>query len=80
MLSKKIMITFDVKSSFTNIPASFTNRLISDALYHNSKSLYSNTLFNGIGQTKMKQVLEWILKVVRFCLTMNILNKEMVFL
>ena len=74
------MVSFDVKMLLTNIPVSFTIKLIIDALYHISKSSNYNTLFNGFNQTKMKQFLEWVTKVVRFCLTMNILNKSMVFL
>ena len=58
----KIMVSFDVKSLFTNIPVSFTIKLIIVALYHNSKSSNSNTLFKGFSPTKMKQFLEWVTK------------------
>ena len=57
-----VMISFDVKSLFTNIPVSFTNKLIIDALYLINKSSNSDTLFNGFNQIKMKQFLEWITK------------------
>ena len=56
------MVLFDVKSLFTNILFSFTIKLITGALYHNSKSSNFNTLFNGINQTKTKQILEWVTK------------------
>ena len=56
------MVSFDVKSMFTNIPVSFTIKLIIDALYHNGKSSNSNTLFNGFNPTKKKQLLEWVTK------------------
>ena len=58
------MVSFDVKSLFTNILVSFTTKLliIIDALYHNDNSSNSNTLFNGFDQTKMKQFLEWVTK------------------
>ena len=58
----KIMVSFDVKSLFTNISVSFTIKLVIDALYHNDKSSNSNTLFNGFNPTKMKQFLEWVTK------------------
>ena len=58
----KIVVSFDVKSLFTNIPVSFTIKLIIDALYHNDKSSNSNTLFNGFNPTKMKQISEWVTK------------------
>ena len=56
------MVSFDGKNLFTNIPVSFTFKLIIDALYHSSKSSNSNTLFNRFNQTKMKQFLEWVTK------------------
>ena len=64
MLSKQdsLMASYDVKSLFTNIPVSFTIKLIVGALHHNGKSSNSNTLFNGFTQTKMKQFLEWVSK------------------
>ena len=31
-------------------------------MYHNGKSSNSNTLFNGLNETKMKQFLEWVTK------------------
>ena len=37
-------------------------KLIIDALYHNDKSSYSCTLFNGFNPTKMKQFLQWVTK------------------
>ena len=44
----EITISFNVKSLFTNIPVSFTSKLIiTDALYQNGKFLNSNALFNG---------------------------------
>ena len=58
----KILVSFDVKSLITNISASFTIKLITDALYHNGKSSNSNALFNGFNQTKMKQILERVTK------------------
>ena len=58
----KIMVSFDVKSLFTNIPVSFTIKRIIDVLYHNDRSSNSNTLFNGFNPTKMKQFLEWVTK------------------
>ena len=42
----KIMVSFDVKSLFTNIPVTIIIKLIIDALYHNDKFSNSNTLFN----------------------------------
>ena len=57
----KIMVSFDVKSLFTNISVSFTIKLIIDSLYHNDKSSNSNTLFNE-DPTKMKQYLEGVTK------------------
>ena len=60
------MVSFDVKSLFTNISVSFTIKLIIDALYHNDKSSSSNTLFNGFNPTKMKQFLEWVTKIGSF--------------
>ena len=62
----KIMVSFDVKSLFTNIPVSFTIKLIVDALYHNDKSSNSNTLFKGFNPIKMKQFLEWVTKSSKF--------------
>ena len=56
------MVSFDLKSLFTNIPVLFTIELIIDALYHNDKSSNFNTLFNGFNPTKMKQFLEWVTK------------------
>ena len=47
----KIMVSFDVKSLFTNIPVLFTIKLIIDAIYQNGKSSNSNTLFNRFNQT-----------------------------
>ena len=61
----KIMVSFDVKSLFTNTVFLFhspLNLIIIDALYHNDKSSNSNTLFNGFNPTKMKQFLEWVTK------------------
>ena len=46
------MVSFDVKSLFTNIPVLFTIKLIIDALYHNSKSSNFNTLFNDLIRPK----------------------------
>ena len=61
-IQNKIMVSFDVKSLFTNILVSFAIKLIIVALYHNGKSSNSNTLFNGFNQTKMKQFFEWVSK------------------
>ena len=51
MLSKQDNNFFDVKSFFTNIPVSFTIKLIIDALYLKSKLSNSNTSFNGFNLT-----------------------------
>ena len=56
-LSTKILVSFDVKSLFTNIPVDFVIQIILQKLFHDK-----STRFHGMNKRQFRKLLNWTCK------------------
>ena len=72
-LNQKCLVSFDVKSLFTNIPVNFTINLIIDQLFPDSSSRV-----HGMNKQQFRKLLNWNCNHSTFNLKENFTNKLMV--